>query len=179
MPSGLKRYQETRDLHFVTFSCYHRQPNLASAFSRDLFELALEQSRVRYEFFVTAYVVMPEHVHLLISEPEHGPLASAVQAIKQSVSRKLIENREHFWQERYHDFNVWTGKKRIEKVRYIHRNPVVRGLVKRPEEWPWSSFRHYLTGAIGIIEIESQWTADLREKAGMPPRVRTVSTKAV
>ena len=111
MPSGSEAVSgKTRALHFLTFSCYRRQPFLASGRSRrDLFELALEQSRIRYEFFVTGYVVMPEHVHLLMSEPERGTLASAVQAMKQSVSRKLIACREHFWQARYYDFNVFTA----------------------------------------------------------------------
>src|SRR5664279_1126398 len=99
------------------------------------------------------YVVMPEHVHLLMSEPERGTLASAVQAMKQSVSRKLIAGREHFWQARYYDFNVWTAKKRIEKRKYIHRNPVVRGLVERPQDWAWSSLRHYMNGEAGTVEI--------------------------
>jgi len=164
MPSRLKRYQETnRDLHFITFSCYHRQPLLSSPSSRDCGESAIEQFRVQYGFAVVAYVVMPEHVHLLISEPDNGPLASAVQAIKQSVSRKLIGNREHFWQERYYDFNVWSSAKRIEKVKYIHRNPVRRGLVERPEDWVWSSFRNYLTGEAGTVEVESPWTEYRRE----------------
>lgn len=59
--------------------------------------------------------------------PELGTLACAVQAIKQPVPRKLIAGREHFWQARYCDFNVWTSKKRIEKLKYIHRYPVKRG----------------------------------------------------
>ena len=64
MPSGLRRYQETRALHFPTFSCYRRQPFLASAQACDVFELASEQARIRYEFFVTGYVEMAEHVNL-------------------------------------------------------------------------------------------------------------------
>jgi putative transposase len=122
MPRGLKRHQEARDLHFITFSCYRRQPLLASPRAMHQFEVALELSRVLYDFYITGYVVMPEHVHLPISEPERGTLASAVQAIKQSVARRLIGDRQHFWQARYYDFNVWTAKKRIEKLRYIHRN---------------------------------------------------------
>jgi putative transposase len=170
MPSHLKRYQETnRDLHFITFSCYHRQPFLSSPSSRDCCESAIEQFRLQYRFAVVAYVVMPEHVHFLISEPNNGLLAGAVQAIKQSVSRKLIGNREHFWQERYYDFNVWSSVKRIEKVKYIHRNPVRRGLVERPEEWSWSSFRSYLIGEIGKVEIESRWTEYRREKLARIP----------
>jgi putative transposase len=166
MPSGLRRYQQTRGLHFLTFSCYRRLPFLASPRARDLFERALEHARVRYGFYVAGYVVMPEHVHLLMTEPERANLATAVQAIKQSVSRKLIAGREHFWQARYYDFNVFTSKKRIEKLKYIHRNPVKRGLVDRPEDWAWSSLRHYVTGESGAVGIESPWTKYYRTTKG-------------
>ncbi len=115
---------------------------------------------------------MPEHIHMLISEPERGTLASVIQAIKQSVSRRVITSSGHFWQARYYDFNVCTARKRVEKLRYIHRNPVKRGLVKRPEDWQWSSFRHYATGEEGIVEIESPWTATKRERLGILPKVR-------
>ena len=54
----------------------------------------------------------------------------------------------------------------------MHRNPVKRGLVEKPEDWPWSSFRHYLTGAEGVVEIESEWTGRRRERMGMPLRVK-------
>jgi putative transposase len=174
MPRGLKRYQEGRDLHFITFSCYRRQPLLASPPAMHRFELALEQSRVRYGFYVVGYVVMPEHVHLLISEPERGTLASAIQAIKQSVSRRLMGDHQHFWQARYYDFNVWTKRKRVEKLCYLHRNPVKRGLVEKPEDWPWSSFRHYLTGEESAVEVESPWTDRKRERMGTTPRVKVV-----
>ena len=70
------------------------------------------------------------------------------------------------------DFPVWSDAKRVEKLRYIHRNPVHRGLVDRPEDWAWSSYRHYQNGAVGIVEIESQWTARIRERAGIFPTVR-------
>ena len=73
---------------------------------------------------------------------------------------------------RYYDFNVWSEEKRVEKLRYIHRNPVKRGLVERPEDWLWSSFHHYLTGEEGVVEIESHWTATRREAQGIYPIVR-------
>ncbi len=147
---------------------------MASAHARDLVELALERSRLQYGFFVTGYVVMPEHVHLLVSEPECGEFASAIQAVKQSVSRKLIGGREHFWQTRYYDFNIWNYEKKIEKLKYIHRNPVKRGLVSHPSEWKWSSFRHYATGEEGAVEIESEWTGRKRERMGVPLKVKLV-----
>jgi putative transposase len=130
VPWGLKRYQQARDPHFVTFSCYRRQPLLSSAHAKGLLEQALEQARRAYGFYVTGYVIMPEHVHLLISEPERSTLARALQAMKQSVARKLIGGREHFWQARYYDFNVWTKRKRVEKLRYMHRN--LRGPQREP-----------------------------------------------
>lgn len=69
MPHGLKRFHESRRSHFVTFSCFRRQPNFNSPEVYDLFVHCLEQMRRRFEICVYGYVVMPEHVHLLISEP--------------------------------------------------------------------------------------------------------------
>ena len=168
MPRNLKRYQQTKDLHFITFSCYHRLPRLTTALACETFLRSLEEARTRFDFFVTGYVVMPEHVHLLLSEPEKAPLDFALQIVKQDVSRKLITGPDdrHFWLKRYHDFNVWSRRKVIEKLRYMHRNPVVRGLCDSPEQWPWSSFRHYQTGEQGLVEVESHWTAKRREQAG-------------
>jgi putative transposase len=119
---------------------------------------------------------MPEHVHLLVSEPERGTLAQAMQSLKQGVARRLaLRAADSFWQARYYDFNVWSERKFVEKLRYIHRNPVKRGLVARPEDWASSSFRHCLTGEAGVVEIESQWTARKREHAGVFPTVKVRS----
>jgi putative transposase len=173
MPWGLKRYQQAGHLHFITFSCYHRAPLLGTPQARDTFVRTLEQVRRWYGFYVTGYVVMPEHVHLLISEPERGTLALALQMLKQAVSQELrAASRTPFWQPRYYDFNVWSERKRVEKLRYLHRNPVTRGLVAAPEEWAWSSFRHYITGEEGAVEIESRWTARKRERMGIYPTLR-------
>jgi putative transposase len=115
---------------------------------------------------------MPEHVHMLVNEPEIKTLALAIQSLKQSVARTLaLRQSEPFWQERYYDFNVWSEDKRIEKLKHIHRNPVRRGLVAKPEDWPWSSFRHFATGIEGTVEIESLWTADKREKLGIQHKI--------
>jgi putative transposase len=176
-------------LHFVTFSCYRRAPLLGTPEAREVFEQVLERTRQWYGFYASGYVVMPEHVHLLVSEPERGKLSVALQMLKQNVSRELREKprpvpaknagtrtghppvkgratsgRSLFWLERYYDFNVWSERKFTEKLKYIHRNPVHRGLAERPEDWAWSSFRHYATGIEGVVEIESQWTARKRER---------------
>lgn len=71
----------------------------------------------------------------------------------------------------------WSEAKRVEKLRYIHRNPVHRGLVERPEDWLWSSFNHYATGVEGPVEIESQWTVRKREQSGVVPRIGPGSQK--
>ena len=173
MPWGLKRFQEAKCLHFITFSCHQREPLLGTPEARDVFERILEQVRRWYDFYVRGYVVMLEHVHLLISEPERGQLSLALQMLKQNVARELrLPEGSPFWQPRYYDFNVWSKAKLVEKLRYIHRNPVRRGLVKRPEEWKWSSFLHYATGVEGVVEIESPWTARKRERTGIVLSVR-------
>ena len=117
--------------------------------------------RIRYDFVVCGCVVMPEHTHLLVSEPKKSLLSKAIQALKLSVS---VQRKERpFWQARYYDFNVHNELKRVEKLRYMHRNPVKRGLVEKPESWAWSSFRHYATGETGTVEIESFWTGARRD----------------
>jgi putative transposase len=108
---------------------------------------------------------MPEHIHLLTNEPATGTVASFLQIFKQLTSRELKSaSQKQFWQRRYYDFNVHSVEKRTEKIQYIHRNPVTRGLVSKPEEYRWSSFNHYATGEPGPIEIESEWTARRRER---------------
>src|ERR1700693_5713047 len=82
MPWGLKRFQETRQIHFLTFSCYHRQPKFTDASTCGTFVSALERVRENYNLCVYGYVVMPEHVHILVNEPEHGTLEGALAAEK-------------------------------------------------------------------------------------------------
>ena len=96
------------------------------------------------------------------SDLGHPPLLSkAIQALKLSV---CVQSRERpFWQPRYYDFNVHSQDKPGEKLNYMHRNPVKRGLVDKPEDWPWSSYQHYATGKQGAVEIESFWTRARRD----------------
>jgi putative transposase len=154
------RYQQTGQFHSLTFSCYRCRPYFATAAARELFEDALERTRRRYLLAVGGYVVMPEHVHLLVSEPKTALLSQVIQALKLSVSMRSRERP--FWLAHYYDFNVSNHTKFVEKLRYIHRNPVRRGLVTKPEDWKWSSFGHYQTGLPGTVEIESEWTAQRR-----------------
>ena len=163
MPRRLKRIYGFGHLHFITFSCYRRLPLLRSARARNLFVRVLDQVRNEYGFKLVGYVVMPEHVHLLISEPARGNPSTVLKMLKQRVSRVLrrkprrrvstaqrsfpfvssVELLPQLWQKRFYDFNVWSRKKKIEKLDYMHSNPFKRGLVDNPKHWPWSSYAFY------------------------------------
>jgi len=166
MPSGLRRFQESKQTHFVTFSCYRRLPLLRITATRNIFLDCLERTRRLYQLRVYGYVVMPEHVHLLISEPQEEQLYVAIQALKVASSRRTARFRPpshpRLWQRRYFDHNVRSLESFETLLRYTHRNPVKRGLAVKPEDWKWSSFRHYSMAEVGVVEIESRWTADRR-----------------
>jgi PadR family transcriptional regulator PadR len=161
MPWGLTRFHHSGQSHFVTFCCYHRGRLFTTDASRRIFESALERVRRSFRLRVYGYVVMLEHVHLLISEPqrdtssdgtaplkpehglngppmigeaESGTLADALKSLKQGVSRRLIGDADHFWQKRYYDFNIRNYPQFVEKLRYIHRNPVKAGLCESAED---------------------------------------------
>src|SRR5271163_169286 len=109
---------------------------------------------------------MPEHIRLLISEPQAGTPSTVMQVLKQRLAQCLrrtprrrcdanhmrlrteapTEAPRSFWQRRFYDVNVWSAKKRIEKLNYTHRNPVKRCLVAEPQMWAWSSYRFYQYG---------------------------------
>ena len=138
--------------------------------ARDVFVKELGKVRDEMGFHLLGYVVMPEHIHLLISEPERGTPSTVMQVVKQRFARRVLRRKkrsggqcelwpgqeEHVWQRRFYDFNVWSAYKRIEKLRYMHRNPVKRGLVLEPEQWEWSSFRSYAYREEGRVKI-NQW----------------------
>ncbi|MFZ3366736.1 MAG: transposase, partial [Candidatus Sulfotelmatobacter sp.] len=167
-------------LHFVTTSCYRRLPLLQKPQHRDLLLKVIEGVRRRYHFVVVGYVIMPEHMHLLMSEPERGDPSKVMQAIKQGFARRLLRKQRvasdprqgrlwdtafysgHIWQARFYDFVVFTGKKRVEKLRYMHRNPVKRGLALEPQQWEWSSYRHYAEGERGVVLVNEERKAELR-----------------
>ncbi|HEX6504901.1 MAG TPA: transposase [Terriglobales bacterium] len=161
MTRNLKRYYGAGDLHFITCSCYQRRPYLNSAEARDLFLFQLERMRKKYRFIVIGYAVMPDHFHLLMSEPQKGTPSTVMQAIKLGFTRRVLEhgtggidpNTHHVWQARFYDFNVWNDHKCTEKLDYMHRNPVTRGLVSAPDQWRWSSFRFYMYGEPGLVKI--------------------------
>ncbi|MGH9698964.1 MAG: REP-associated tyrosine transposase, partial [Candidatus Acidiferrales bacterium] len=162
----LERRYGQGHLHFITCSCYRRRALLRTARRRNAFLRILDEVRTRYQFSLVGYVVMPEHIHLLISEPKKGTPTTVMQVLKQRVSRALRGKQrgrrnpnqlplwrdlpsdapKSFWQRRIYDFNVWSGKKKIEKLNYMHMNPVKRGLAADPKLWVWSSYGFYQHG---------------------------------
>ena len=183
MPNRLHRYYGAGYLHFITTSCYQRRPLLCSGQSRDLFLHVLDRVRRRYHFVVAGYVVMPEHVHLLLSEPDRGDPSLVMKAVKQGFARVLLRELRpetdlqgkltvnaaleegHIWQRRFYDFVVFTERKRVEKLRYMHRNPVKRGLVAEPQHWAWSSFCDYAEGRRGPVLVNESRKAEMRVRA--------------
>ncbi|HEV2523115.1 MAG TPA: transposase [Candidatus Acidoferrales bacterium] len=172
MANKLIRIYGRGHLHFITFSCYRRVPFLRSVRARNTFVQILGEVRDRYGFSLVGYVVMPEHIHLLIGEPTKGTPSTAIQVLKQRVSRRLRRRKRanagqlnlnfegaedllpRFWQRRFYDFNVWSLKKRVEKLHYMHMNPLKRKLVDHPKDWPWSSFSFYSNSKHGLIRVD-------------------------
>jgi len=174
MRNPLRRHYGRGDLHFVTFSCYRRRPLLGTRRARDRFVRILGEVRSRHAFKLIGYVVMPEHVHLLLSEPKKGSPSKVLQVLKQKVSRalrgrgkksvsgqlllpfsRMATGATAFWQRRFYDFNVWSAEKLREKLEYMHANPVKRKLAVHPKDWPWSSWSHYAKGEKGLIRIDN------------------------
>ena len=172
MAHTLIRHYGCGHLHFITFTCYRRLPLLRSGRARNAFVNVLSEVRDRYGFSLVGYVVMPEHIHLLISEPVKGTPSTVIQVLKQRVSRPLRRKKRkptgqlnmtfarsddslpRFWQRRFYDFNVWSLKKRVEKLQYMHMNPLKRKLADHPKDWPWSSFSFYSKLQHGLIKID-------------------------
>src|SRR5579864_8627871 len=115
-----------------------------------------------------------------MSEPEHRDPSVVMQVVKQEFAKNVLRalrsrtkprqsplwaealEQIHDWQARFYDFNVWSKGKRIEKLRYMHRNPVKRGLVVEPEQWAWSSFRHYAFAEPGPVLVNEPSPAELK-----------------
>ena len=95
MTRGLERWYGGHDLHFITCRCYQRRPELESGGRRDLFLRVLERARQKYRFVVAGYVVMPEHFHLLITEPEVGDPSVVMKVVKERFTKLLHRQPTH------------------------------------------------------------------------------------
>jgi REP-associated tyrosine transposase len=172
-PESGKSYVEKRRVRFnepgqpreLTFSCFHHFAFLGRDRTREWFCNALDEARKKHAYQLWAYVVMPEHVHVLVY-PGDAPekMSAFLQAVKEPVARKAIRYlkdhasewlarvrvtegrrvRHRFWQPGGgYDRNVTSMEALRAMIEYIHANPVRRGLVARAEDWEWSSARWY------------------------------------
>ena len=148
MPWGLKRYYNTGSLHFITWSCYRRKPLLSSPARRDLLLSVLELMRIRYRFAVIGYVVMPDHVHLLISEPLIGDPSKIIQAVKLSVHRRL----------------AIAGEFSAGGPQLLILQALPTQWVQEPEQWLWSSYRICASDEVGMVKLNLWPKAELRQR---------------
>ena len=158
MPTGLERRNLTSGVHFITVSCFRRQPLLGTKPLRDRFQTILFETQSRYGFELKAWVIMPEHVHLLL-RPEPASTATILQVLKQRYARQLKQSAPTLylqieiktahpppmpvWEPRYHDRNLTTPEATQNVIDYIHHNPVKRGLTTHARDWPWSSYHQH------------------------------------
>jgi len=173
-PRKTVKHYDNGEPHFLTFSCYRRLPILSKDRSREWFVDALGEARALHGFHLWAWVIMPEHVHLLIWQPfsristdsksTQGRIRGILSSIKRPVGERAIEYLREFVPDYLRSLTVINANRTYHRfwqsgsgydeivsdpsalhavVEYVHHNPVRRGLVNRPEEWPWSSAREW------------------------------------
>jgi REP-associated tyrosine transposase len=173
-------YSEANHLHFITASTYSRVRLFDSPRFRERFIETLALLRTEFDFRLVGYVLMPEHFHLLVWPGKTYSPSRIVGSLKQRTDRYIIENLKRskepwclrmldkivlsetvhdestyrVWQRRFYDFNVWSELKRLEKLQYMHGNPVKRKLVESAADWPWSSWRFYHLGDSRVLVMD-------------------------
>jgi putative transposase len=159
----LKHYDHDGRARFITFCTHKKIPLLTNNKFRRVVIDSISAIRAQYSLKLLGYVLMPEHVHLVVVPPEDTKLGPAIGKLKiysstriheilidlnsamierLTVTRNKIINFV-FWQRRCYDHNCRSTESVWEKVNYCHNNPVKRGLVSKPEDWIWSSYRYY------------------------------------
>jgi putative transposase len=175
-----KRYDVPGHAHFLTFSCFRRQAFLGRDRAREWLAEAIVEAKRKQEFRLIAWVFMPEHVHLLI-KPERTEyrISSILASMKLPVTiaarewvvahaptflRHMLDEQPNgsravrFWQRGGgYDRNIYTAEELWEKIRYIHQNPVRRGLVARAVDWRWSSAVDYTQGGVGVLPVDNKY----------------------
>jgi putative transposase len=171
-----RRYDVPWDAHYLTFSCYRRQPFFSGSRAAAWFLELLDEARRKVGFDLWAYVVMPEHVHLLVWPHEGTSIGSLLWAVKRPLSQRVLkwvlrnapeflsrmEQRRpsgrtirRFWQAGGgYDRNLWTAREIHEKLHYIHDNPRRRGLVASHGDWPWTSYRAWENGTDEPLRLD-------------------------
>jgi putative transposase len=176
-----QHYYGLNHLHFLTTSTYRRVRIFDSDRFKQRFIETLADLRVELKFRIAGYVLMPEHCHLLIWPSELANPSQIKQKLEERTAnfilrtlrrnlnsawfRKMlipfqlpvtVHHHAHYrvWQRGGYDLNIWSEKKRLEKLNYMHNNPVKRGLVKTPGDWPWSSWRFYYRGDASVLAMD-------------------------
>ena len=173
--SNLKHYDNLGTVRFVTFSCRGRLPILRSPDVIGTVLKELECARTKYLFDLFGYVIMPEHVHVVLFPRTSISLGKVVGEIKSRSAREIIpilrstsnpmsselcrtrhgRSESSLWFPRCYDHNCRSLDSVLDKINYCHWNPVRRGLVNRPEDWPWSSYRYYQDEKVGLVVVDS------------------------
>jgi len=170
----LRHYDNLGTARFVTISCYHNYNLLRTDFAISVFLKYLNIIRQKYDIKLFGYVIMPNHAHLVLLPPDNCKLGRIIGELKSLSAKEILAhwrnkgykvldrlsivkdgNRQNvFWQKRFYDHNCRTSETVIEKIKYCHKNPVVRNLVTSSAQWRWSSYRWY-NGMDGVeIEID-------------------------
>jgi REP-associated tyrosine transposase len=175
------RYYHPGHLQFITASTYRRVPLFQSPRFCRLFVRVLKEVRREFGFLLLGWVRMPEHFHLLIQPNPADSTSRILQQLKQRtafhilkalrqnsrspwcrrmLSRLRLPETVHdqaqyrVWQRRFYPFNVFSEKKRLEKLNYMHGNPVERRLVDSPDQWAWSSFKFYYLDDASVLRMD-------------------------
>jgi putative transposase len=176
-----RRVFEPGQLQFITTStCRRTRIFTCQGFCR-IFVETLRQVRRETGFLLIGWVLMPEHFHLLIKPEPAGDTVHFMRELKKRSAEQIIaalgrnqhqpscrgllarlrlpatvhsDSHHRLWQRRYVPFNVFTEKKRVEKINYMHNNPAKRGLVSSPDHWPWSSFRFDYCNDSSVLNMD-------------------------
>jgi REP-associated tyrosine transposase len=170
----LKQFDHDGRARFITFCTHDRLPLLTNNKFRKIITESISKIRDQYKLKLLAYVIMPEHVHIVLIPPMHLKLGPVIGKLKifsskriheemhdsnSSLIKRLTVTRDKsrkfvFWQRRCYDHNCRRQKSVLEKIYYCHNNPVIRGLVAKPENWIWSSYTNYFGEKSVMLEID-------------------------
>ena len=147
----LRHWDDFGTARFVTFSCFYRQPHLERPGAKQILIEEIARARDKHNFKLIGYVLMPEHVHLVLLPPDGMSLGLVIREIKSRSAKRYFAvsqiapatSKRVFWQRRCYDHNCRSIDSVREKVRYCHQNPVKRGLVDEAKDWEWSSYNWY------------------------------------
>jgi putative transposase len=171
----LKHFDNADSARFVTFTCYHRYQLLTAEPVIRTFLEQLHSLREKHSLRILGYVVMPDHVHIVLYPSRELKLGHVIGELKSRSAREILsmhadylvpnldalvvhrdgKMRHVFWQRRCYDRNCRSASDVLEKINYCHMNPVRSGLVANEAEWLWSSFGWYAGGKEVPLEMDN------------------------